>query len=80
MSTTQYYPTDLTEAQGTLLGALLPPRQWRPGGPGRPPCDLRCVLNGILYLLIAVLKWERPDSHNAQTTPECRARRSRQRQ
>ena len=24
--------------------------------------------------LIAVLKWERPDSHNAQTTPECLAR------
>jgi len=24
--------------------------------------------------LIAVLKWERPDNHNAQTTPECLAR------
>lgn len=47
MSTTQYYPTDLTEAQGTLLLALLPARKWRPGGPGRPPCDLRQVLNGI---------------------------------
>jgi transposase len=49
MSTTPYYPTDLTEAQWTLLLALLPARKWRPGGPGRPPCDLRQVLNGIFY-------------------------------
>jgi transposase len=51
MSTTPYYSTDLTEAQWTLLLALLPARKWRPGGPGRPPCDLRQVLNGIFYLL-----------------------------
>jgi putative transposase len=51
MSTTQYYPTDLTEAQWTLLLALLPARKWHPGGPGRPPCDRRQVLNGIWYLL-----------------------------
>jgi transposase len=48
MSTTRYYPTDLTEAQWTLLLALLPVRKWRPGGPGRPPCDLRQVFNGLL--------------------------------
>ena len=57
MSTTQYYPTDLTETQWTLLEALLPPRQWRPGGPGRPPCDLRCVLKGIWYLLKTGCQW-----------------------
>jgi putative transposase len=57
MSTTPYYPTDLTEAQWTLLVALLPERKWRPGGPGRPPCDLRQVLNGILYLLKAGCQW-----------------------
>jgi hypothetical protein len=34
MSTTRYYPTDLTEAQWTLLLALLPARKWRVGGPG----------------------------------------------
>lgn len=51
MSTTRYYPTDLTEAPWTLRLALLPARKWRPGGPGRPPCDLRQVLNGILSLL-----------------------------
>jgi putative transposase len=57
MSTTQYYPTDLAEAHWTLLVALLPERKWRPGGPGRPPCDLRQVLNGILYLLKTGCQW-----------------------
>jgi transposase len=51
MSTMQYYPTDLTEAQWTLLLTLLPARKWQPGGPGRPPCDLRRVLTGLWYLL-----------------------------
>src|SRR4030095_4107009 len=57
MSTTRYYPTDLTEAQWTLLLALLPVRKWRPGGPGRPPYDLRRVLNGRLYLLKTGCQW-----------------------
>jgi transposase len=47
MSTTPYYPTDLTEAQWALLLGLLPARKWHAGGRGRPPCDLRQVLNGI---------------------------------
>jgi putative transposase len=51
MSTTRYYPTDVTEEQGALLAALLPERQWQPGGPGRPPYDRRCVIQGMLYLL-----------------------------
>lgn len=57
MSTTPYYPTDLTEAQWTLLFTLLPVRKWRPGLPGRPPCDLRQVLNGIFYLLKTGCQW-----------------------
>ena len=57
MSTTRYYPTDLTAAQWTLLQALLPARKWRPGGPGRPPCGLRRVINGILYLLKTGGQW-----------------------
>lgn len=57
MSTTMYYPTDLTEAQWQLLVTLPPPRKWRPGGPWRPPCDLRQVLNGILYLLKTGCQW-----------------------
>jgi putative transposase len=57
MSTKQNYPTDLTEAQWALLFPLLPARKWRPGGPGRPPCDLRCVMNGIVYLLKTGCQW-----------------------
>lgn len=57
MSTRQDYPTDLTEAQWTLLLARLPARKWHPGGPGRPPCDLRQVLNGIWYLLKTGCQW-----------------------
>jgi putative transposase len=59
MGTRPYYSTDLTEAQWTLLWALLPARQWRLGGPGRPPCDLRRVLNGIFYLLKTGCQWRR---------------------
>jgi putative transposase len=59
MSTTPYYPTDVTDAQWTLLVALLPARQWRPGGPGRPPCELRQVLTGIFYLLKTGCQWRR---------------------
>src|ERR1043166_7037276 len=57
MSTIPYYSTDLTEAQWTVLAALLPARKWRPGGPGRPPCDLRRGLNGIFYLLKTGWQW-----------------------
>lgn len=57
MSTTPYSPTDLTEAQWTVLQRLLPPGKWRAGGPGRPPCDLRGILNGILYLVKTGCQW-----------------------
>jgi putative transposase len=57
MSATVYYPTDLTDEQWALLRALLPERKWQPGGPGRPPCDLRAVLNGILYLNKSGCQW-----------------------
>jgi putative transposase len=57
MSTMRYYPTDLTEGQWQLLLALLPARKWQPGGPGRPPYDVRCVINGILYLLKSGCQW-----------------------
>jgi putative transposase len=57
MSTTRYYPTDLTEEQWGLLRTLLPARKWRPGGPGRPPYDLRGVINGIVYLLKTGCQW-----------------------
>jgi putative transposase len=57
MSTARYYPTDLTEAQWALRVALLPARKWRPGGPGRPPCDVRRILSGRLCLLKTGRQW-----------------------
>jgi putative transposase len=59
MSTRWQYPTDLTDEQWTLLQVLLPERKWHLGGPGRPPCDLRAVLNGILYLNKSGCQWRR---------------------
>lgn len=50
MSTSsQEYVTDLTDAQWQVIQRRLPARRWRRGGPGRPPCDVRLVLNGIFY-------------------------------
>lgn len=57
MSTPGYYPTDVTAAQWPLFRTLLPDRKWRPGGPGRRPCDLRGVLKGLLYLLKTGWQW-----------------------
>ena len=34
-----------------------PGTEMAPGGPGRPPCDLRQVLNGIFYLLKTGCQW-----------------------
>ena len=57
MSTDYDYPTDLTDEQWELLQLLLPARTWRPGGPGRPPCDVRRMLNGILSLNKTGCQW-----------------------
>ena len=40
MSACGQYETDLTDEQWEVLHPLLPVRQWRPGGPGRPPATL----------------------------------------
>jgi putative transposase len=49
------YETDLTDAQWTILGPLLPP----PPGGGRPrTTDLREVLNAILYVLRTGCAWD----------------------
>lgn len=47
------YPSDLTDAQWTLLRPLLPAR----AKTGRPPTDRRQVVNAILYLLRAGCAW-----------------------
>ena len=50
---TQRYDTDLTDEQFALVEPFLPPRKKM----GRPPADLRAVLNGIFYLLRTGCQW-----------------------
>jgi len=50
---TKRYDTDLTDGQFALLEPLLPPRKPM----GRPPANLRAVLNGIFYLLRTGCQW-----------------------
>ena len=57
MSATDHYDTDLTDEQWELLEPWLLGRKWQPGGPGRPPIDVRQVLNGILYLNKTGCQW-----------------------
>jgi putative transposase len=57
MSTNYDYPTDVTDEQWELLQSLLPGRTWHPGGPGRPPCNVRRILNGILYVNKTGCQW-----------------------
>src|SRR5712692_6502157 len=47
------YPTDLTESQWLELQPLLPKRKRR----GRPPANLRQMINGIFYLVRAGCAW-----------------------
>jgi transposase len=37
--------------------SLLPERAWHPGGRGRPPVDVRRVVDGILYLNKTGCQW-----------------------
>jgi putative transposase len=43
-------PTELTDEPWEMLQSLRPERTWRPGAPGRPPGDLRRIVNGLLYV------------------------------
>ena len=57
MSAPYQYPTDLSDDQWAFLQPYLPEPKWKPGGRGRPPCDLRRVINGILYLNKTGCQW-----------------------
>ena len=50
---TRPYDTDLTDSQFALLQPLLPQRKRT----GRPPADLREVLNGLFYLVRSGCQW-----------------------
>jgi putative transposase len=49
----RHYDTDLTDEQFALVAPFLP----RPKKMGRPPADLRAVLNAILYLVRTGCQW-----------------------
>ncbi len=57
MSADQQYLTDLTHEQWQLLQPWLPVPKWQPGGRGRPPVDVRRVINGIFYLKKTGCQW-----------------------
>jgi transposase len=48
------YPSDLTAHQFKILAPLLVPRRRRTG---RPPADLKNVVDGILYVLSTGCRW-----------------------
>ena len=51
------YPSELSGKSWKRLSGLLPKPKKEPGGPGRPPADLREVINGILYVLRGGISW-----------------------
>src|ERR687895_2928322 len=57
MSATNHYATDLSDEQGSILEPLLPEQKWHPGGPGRPPGDVRQVINAIFYVNKTGCQW-----------------------
>ena len=40
-----------------IFELYLPQPKWKPGGRGRPPCDLRGIINGMLYLNKTGCQW-----------------------
>ena len=57
MSAAGQYETDVPEAPWDLLHPLLPKHTWMPGSRGRPPCPLRRVVNGMLYVNKTGCQW-----------------------
>ncbi len=51
------YPHELNQKQWKHLRKLLPAPKKKPHGPGRPPLDLRQVVNAILYVMRTGCSW-----------------------
>ena len=47
----------LQDEQWALIEPLLPKQVRRADGRGRPPCDDRAVLNGMLWILRSGARW-----------------------
>ncbi|MCC6349512.1 MAG: IS5 family transposase [Candidatus Eisenbacteria bacterium] len=60
---------DLTDEQWTLVEPLIPKPKVRADGRGRPWCDVRQVLNGILWILRTGARWrDVPDRYPSLAT------------
>lgn len=49
---------EFQDEQWAVIAPLLPRRPRRADGRGRPPCDNRAVLNGILWILRSGARWK----------------------
>jgi putative transposase len=56
MNGTQY-PTDLTDDQWALIERHLPPPKSGTHKGGRPPCDRRVIVNGLMYFARSGCQW-----------------------
>ena len=54
---TTTYPTDLTDEQWRLIKPYLPASKSGTRKGGRPPTDLRQVVNGLMYLARSGCQW-----------------------
>jgi len=51
------YPTDLTDEQWCLIKPYLPPAKSGTRKGGRPPTDVRMVVNGLMYFARSGCQW-----------------------
>ena len=51
------YPTDLTDEQWALIKRHIPPSKSGTRKGGRPPTDVRAVVNGLMYLARTGCQW-----------------------
>ena len=51
------YPTDLTDEQWTLIERHIPPAKSGTRRGGRPPTDVRRVVNGLMYVARSGCQW-----------------------
>src|SRR5713101_7319811 len=67
------YPSDLTDAEWTLVEPFIPPAK---SGGGKRRTDMRAVMNGVMYILSTGCQWRylpkdfppRSTVHNCQGT------------
>jgi putative transposase len=57
------YAQELSDRQWRKLAPLLPQAKKKAAGPGRPPLQLREVLNRILYVLRTGCQWDMLPHH-----------------